>query len=364
MYHISPRMDDNRLIYLLAQKKSGEITLEEQLELSELLKKDYATLFLSEGIDEVFESNLHYGKSVSGNTINEALTILHKKIMETGQEPIYFGNHKYKRLKVWSMAASVLLIVSATVFYLVTPAPRHPAPSNNIVTTQKGSKTNLVLPDGTKVWVNADTKLIYDKEFGNTTREVTLTGEAYFDVVKDKSRPFIIHTSAVQVKVLGTAFNVRSYPTEKTTEATLIRGSVEVTLNVNPNEKVILKPNEKVVIENESALLPVKSADTAIVRKPKVPMVINPVHFDKKDQEVYETMWVKNILAFDETPFDDMIAELERWYNVRILVKNRELSASTYTVTFENKSLDEVLEGLQFSAHFQYQVKDGVVIIW
>ena len=93
-------------------------------------------------------------------------------------------------------------------------------------------------------------------------------------------------------------------------------------------------------------------------------MVVSNVHLDKKDQEVYETMWVKNKLAFDETPFDNMIAEIERWYNVDIIVKNKSLSANTYTVTFENKTLDEVLEGLQFSAHFQYQLKDGVVTIW
>jgi len=355
-------MDDERLIYLLVRKKSGEITLEEQLELSEILKNDYSRLSLSEGIDEVFESSLHYGKSISSNTVNDALNLLHKKMARTEQEPVYFN--KYKRIQFWSIAASVLLIAGAAIFYLLAPRQRPLQASNNIITTQKGSKTNLVLPDGTKVWVNADTKLVYDKEFGNGTREVTLTGEAYCDVVKDHTRPFIIHTSAVQVRVLGTALNVRSYPTEKTTETTLIRGSVEVALNTNPDKKVILKPNEKVVIENAGALLPAQTADTASVRKPKLPMVINPVHFDKKDQEIYETMWVKNKLAFDETPFDKMIAELERWYNVQIIVKNKALGASTYTVTFENKSLDEVLEGLQFSAHFQYQAKDGIVTIW
>ncbi|MBX3257654.1 MAG: FecR family protein [Chitinophagaceae bacterium] len=356
-------MDDNRLIYLLVQKKSGEITLEEQLELSELLKNDYTALLLSEGVDEVFESSLSYGKSITNNTVNDALDLLHKKMEETGREPVHFGTNKYRRLKQWSMAASVLLIMSAAAFYLMTRTQPH-SQSSNIITTQKGSKTNLVLPDGTKVWVNADTKLMYDKEFGNNAREVTLTGEAYFDVVKDKTRPFVIHTSAVQVKVLGTTLNVRSYPTEKTTETTLIKGSVEVTLNTSPDKKVILKPNEKVVIENTGAALPGQPADTISVRKQRSPMVINPVHFDKKDREVYETMWVKNKLAFDETPFDKMIAELERWYNVQIIVKNKALSTSTYTVTFENKSLDEVLEGLQFSAHFQYQAKDGIVTIW
>lgn len=243
-----------------------------------------------------------------------------------------------------------------------------PAQAGNTVSTKAGSKSKIELPDGTQVWLNADSKLVYNGDFSGKIREVSLSGEAYFDVVKDKSRPFIIHTSSVQVKVLGTAFNVRSYPSDKTTETSLIRGSVEVTLNAHPEKKVVLKPNEKVIINNAGANLPAtadKLAGNSGNNTDKAEaMLVTNVHFDKKDQEVYETMWVKNKLAFDETGFDDMIAALERWYNVSITVKNKALSAGTYTVTFENKTLDQVLEGLQFSAHFQYQVKEGAVTIW
>jgi len=242
-----------------------------------------------------------------------------------------------------------------------TPVPKI---AGNTVSTKPGSKSKIELPDGTQVWLNADSKLEYSGDFSGKLREVKLSGEAYFDVVKDKSRPFIIHTSTVQVKVLGTAFNVRSYPKDKTTETALIRGSVEVTLNSQPNKKVILKPNEKVIIDNEGAV----TINGAVVDSKKKAasevMMVENVHLDKKGQDVYETMWVKNKLAFDETPFDNMIAEIERWYNVEIVVKNKNLSTGTYTVTFENKTIDEVMEGLQFSAHFQYQLKDGIVTIW
>jgi len=239
-----------------------------------------------------------------------------------------------------------------------------PKIAGNTISTRPGSKSKIELPDGTQVWLNADSKLEYNGDFSGKLREVKLSGEAYFDVVKDKSRPFIIHTSTVQVKVLGTAFNVRSYPADKTTETALIRGSVEVTLNGQPDKKVVLKPNEKVIIDNASAIIGnTNSADTKKSVAKEIMQVEN-VHLDKKDQDVYETMWVKNKLAFDETPFDNMIAEIERWYNVQITVNNKSLSANTYTVTFENKTLDEVMEGLQFSAHFQYQLKDGIVTIW
>jgi len=260
------------------------------------------------------------------------------------------------------IAAALILI-----FFQMRPGNEpgsSPKIAGNTVSTKPGSKSKIELPDGTQVWLNADSKLEYKGDFSGKNREVSLSGEAYFDVVKDKSRPFIIHTRTVQIKVLGTAFNVRSYPADKTTETALIRGSVEVTLNAQPDKKVILKPNEKVLIGDAVAESNKNTAGDAVKTTNHEAMIVSNVHVDKKDQEVYETMWVKNKLAFDETPFDNMIAEIERWYNVEIVVKNKKLSANTYTVTFENKTLDEVLEGLQFSAHFQYQLKDGVVTIW
>ena len=91
----------------------------------------------------------------------------------------------------------------------------------------KGSRSRSLLPDGTTVWLNAGSKLYYENDF-NGTREVRLEGEAFFDVVKQTDRPFIVHTSGIDIKVLGTAFNVKSYPEDKTVETTLYRGLVQV----------------------------------------------------------------------------------------------------------------------------------------
>ena len=119
------------------------------------------------------------------------------------------------------------------------------------ISTRYGSRTKLLLPDSTQVWLNSGSKLSYNKTYGNGTREVTLSGEAYFDVVKNPAHPFIIHTVNIDIKVLGTAFNVKSFPGEKNTETSLIRGSIEVTFKNRPSEKIILKPNEKLITANE-----------------------------------------------------------------------------------------------------------------
>lgn len=349
-------MDEERLICLLVKKKSGRITLEEQLELSELLKEDYSGNFLTKGLDEIFESSLSYGRDIGNNTVNDALTRLHKKIEQAEQGPVHIA--KYRRIKFWSAAASLLLVVGTAAFFLVNTVHNKPLVSNNIITTKKGSKTNLVLPDGTKVWVNADTKLVYDKEFGNTVREVILTGEAYFDVTKDKTRPFIVHTAAMDVKVLGTAFNVRAYDNEANTETTLIRGSVEVSLKNEKSNRIILSPNEKIVVQNS---LPSESGKSSALPLPKPQML--KISTSKPDTLSVETQWTRNRLVFEQEKIENIIPVLERWYNVTI-IQHKVLDPNRlYNGTFENDTLEDVLEALKAVGGFSYTIEKNTITI-
>ena len=370
-------MTDEKLWLLVSLQLSGEATTEELKELEVLVQQDPRAAERVAVIAHIWKSRNETAAATSKTmSFDKHLQRLSNYL---GAPVLQFDDDNMEnpattndqpgssRRWLWiggGIAASLILgfLLMRTDVKNNTPLPKI---AGNTVSTKPGSKSKIELPDGTQVWLNADSKLEYSGDFSGKYREVRLSGEAYFDVVKDKSRPFIIHTNTVQIKVLGTAFNVRSYPADKTTETTLIRGSVEVTLNAQPDKKVILKPNEKVIIDNATAVIN-NTADATSKKNTSQggAMIVGNVHLDKKDQEVYETMWVKNKLAFDETPFDNMIAEIERWYDVEILVKNKGLSTGTYTVTFENKTLDEVMEGLQFSAHFQYQLKDGVVTIW
>src|SRR2546423_14261851 len=103
-----------------------------------------------------------------------------------------------------------------------------------------GSRSKLVLPDGSTVWLNAGSKLTYNKDFGNNIREVSLVGEAFFDVMHIPDVPFVIETPTAVVKVLGTSFNVKAYPNETTTETSVIRGRVEISPRQRPGEKFVL----------------------------------------------------------------------------------------------------------------------------
>ncbi len=120
----------------------------------------------------------------------------------------------------------------------------------NEISTRPGSKSKVELPDGSVVWLNAGSTLTYDKDFGKENRAVTLIGEGFFDVTKNKEKPFIISTESISIKVLGTVFNVKAYKEDKQTETSLIHGSIEVTIKNRPNDKIILSPSEKLIVEN------------------------------------------------------------------------------------------------------------------
>src|SRR5690606_31670859 len=116
------------------------------------------------------------------------------------------------------------------------------------IVAERGVRKQLVLPDGTKVWLNADSRLVYDGLLEGDTREVRLEGEAYFDVTRNVNRPFIITTDKISIRVLGTTFNVKAYPDDARTEATLISGEIELSVNDRPREKILMQPNEKVAV--------------------------------------------------------------------------------------------------------------------
>jgi transmembrane sensor len=226
------------------------------------------------------------------------------------------------------------------------------------VSTNNGYKTNLILPDGTKVWLNAGSKLTYDSSYGLNLREVVLSGEAFFDVVKNKEKPFIIHTAKINIKVLGTEFNVRSYPTDKTTEASLIRGSIEVTFKDKPNKKVILKPNEKIVVENEELIKrDIPSRDSQIEELP-IASVKGLTHANKTG-EIIETSWVENKLIFQDQSFEDIAQQLERWYGVTINFENQHLKENHLTGSFKNETIRQALDALKFTASFKYNIDNN-----
>jgi transmembrane sensor len=231
----------------------------------------------------------------------------------------------------------------------------------NVISTRYGSKSKVQLPDGTQVWLNADSKLTYSKDFGNQEREVSLSGEAFFDVQKDVDHPFIIHTNNLDIKVLGTAFNIRSYQNEKTSEATLIRGAIEVTLNNSPERKILMKPSDRIVVQNKTEV----NTTPATTKEDSAGTIywVGKVDVKEKDNMSLETVWKKNSLAFKNETLEDVAGRIGHWFNVKVSIEDEELKKMTYSCDFKDESLKQVMEALHLTGRFQYQiVKDSVFI--
>lgn len=368
---------------LIARKLSGEASVEELQELEELIRQHPDAGYSKEIFYDLWRTQPPSDVQYAENRYRELVQQMKNMGIDDGKfalndhyiinDGVFEPGKKIKQRRLWAFAAvAVIVSVLACMSYFnrsnVNPGDLA-INAKNQITTKNGSKTSLVLPDGTKVWLNSGSQLDYDKSYGTKLREVSLTGEAYFDVVKNPARPFVIHTSKMDVKVLGTAFNVKCYPGEKTTETSLVRGSIEVTLK-DRQEKIMLKPNEKLVINNDDVAVKtqrnseVKHLNTkpGITEKPII--TLSHLTFLPVDSTVIETAWVQNRLVFSSESFEEVALKMERWYNVKIDFANEELKDSRLTGNFERETVGEAFNALQLTTKFNYAIKADKIIIY
>jgi transmembrane sensor len=360
---------EERFLYLVKQQLANLISKEENQELQEILYKNqelakvYEAIFTateSDDEDDLLESEQSYAAHVVRMHLDGAFE------KDEKQEEPYLSTYTSPKPGKKYLAATTMLILAIVVYFIVPWSSNNAIPENQ-VGTRKGSKSHIMLPDGTSVWLNADSKITYPANFQGETREVSLIGEAFFDVVKNPAKPFIIHTGAMDVKVLGTVFNLRSYPGEMTTEAALLHGIIEVTVNGKEKKKIVLKPNEKItVLNNEDGY---QKTEPAAARKNlpdegNLPLLaITKIRFNQKDSSNAETSWVYNKLSFDNEDIDRVFSKIEQWYDIEIEVQDETIQSKHFTATFENKSLEAVMEALAMALNFAYTEMKGKIII-
>lgn len=273
----------------------------------------------------------------------------------------------FKRLGVFVVAAIVII---SGFFFLHTQnkitAPVSKMVAQQEITTPKGSRTKIQLPDGSDVWLNAGSQLKYNKDFEKGSREVYLSGEAFFDVVKNPKKPFVIHTTSMDVKVLGTQFNVKAYEDDLTTETSLINGSVSVYLNAAPEKEYRLVPNQKLILNNLAMAKQQESASTNI--NPLLNLdrlvTIKKLTYAAASENDVESSWTKNILSFEDELFPEVARKMERWYNVDIAFSNKKWEQRYLSGSFEKESLTQALKALQFTTGFNYKTEGKTILIY
>jgi ferric-dicitrate binding protein FerR (iron transport regulator) len=380
---------DNRIWVLLSRRLSGEATAAELEELMHLLEQSPQKQYLFNILHSWFADR----PAITSGPSAEEDADLEKKLrrildqpapveaspediqpgpIEEPETPVRFPS-KRRTFYAAAIAASVLLcsVMGWNIF--------HPRRAQNVVLTQltrneevlakAGTRTKLLLPDGTQVWLNSNSRLKYSNEFNTVAREVGLEGEAYFDVVKDAKHPFIVHTSSLDIKVLGTSFTIKSYPQDETIETTLLRGMIEVSRKDNPNTaRVILKPNEKLVFNKRS--IPTAriqlNQDTITTRSiPPLPdIAVNSIRNDVPDSDKIETAWMYNRLVFKGDNFKELTAKMERWYNVKITIRDTSLSNCHFGGAFASETVEEAFKALQLTTPFTYKINGNEIELY
>jgi transmembrane sensor len=220
----------------------------------------------------------------------------------------------------------------------------------NEIIVPLGEKAQIILSDGSHVWINSASKLRYPVMFGETSRDVTLEGEAFFDVVKKHGQTFVVNTRDVKVNVLGTAFNVKCYPGDEKTQTIVVRGEVKVEDIHGDQLPIIIKPNEMATLQKK--LTPDLSTSH-----------LNSITVKKVDPESLVS-WKDQMLVFSGESFEDLAIKMERWFNVRIKIDDNELKTERYSGKFvHNETVYQVLEAIKITTPIVYKIEKDTIII-
>ena len=367
----------NKLWELIAKKLSGEADAQELAKLEELLRENPDMHYPMQTVADLWHHATPDTEDAQQAFANHANRMKAMGIDIEPAEASIFDNPvpvNKKKYLLFSLSAVAIAIFGFYFHSFVnSPAPALTKTSNDKseVSTKYGSRTKLLLPDGSQVWLNSGSKLSYDKTYGNGIREVALTGEAYFDVVKNPAHPFIIHTATIDIKVLGTAFNVKSFPGEKNTETSLVRGSIEVTFKNRPSYKIILKPNEKLITANEDTAKEVialnQGADKIKTHQVKNTFKPEPIFshltYEPRYDAIVETSWLDNKLIFRSETFEELAIKMERWYGISIRFSDEKIKPKKLNGIFENETIQQALQALQLITPFDYRMNKNEVII-
>jgi ferric-dicitrate binding protein FerR (iron transport regulator) len=401
-------MEDNRLFELLGKKLSGEAGEKELAELNQLLAMHPDALFTLETMQQYWQAD----RDTADRQYREAALQRHLQRLsavsrqraegvqgagtlasEEGADPRHAGalapddgadprqaetrghdeavhpkkHPGLKRIMGWitiAAAAAILTFVLTRAFQPAAPAPAPVlASATEINFTTTTGRRKVQLPDGSTAWLNSMTKLRYVQQPGGY-RTVELEGEAYFNVKRDPGHPFFVHTANLQVRDLGTAFNIKAYHGDKTDEATLLEGAIEVRLNWKNAKAILSQPHQKFIAyagrEDDARDDDHKTPDTISGAGAYQIAKAIPV---KTDSLLEETAWMKNMLVFRNESFGELAARMERWFGVTIQFVSAAPQKYRFTGAFEKETLVQALQELQLMRSFQYIIAGKTVTI-
>lgn len=259
------------------------------------------------------------------------------EVLSALEQQIGMERPKSYRINWWKYAAIIAIPLFITTAYLLVF--KHSPQRDFVVFTQKGQKSQVLLPDGTKVWLNGGSKLTYSNDFNEDNRRVQLSGEGFFQVKKDQEHLFSVETGEVSVEVHGTEFNVEAYKEDQNIKVSLLNGKVAL---INEHSKLKMLD-----------MLP--GAQVAVSKKT---LQWNRYNWDVET----ETLWVKNMLRFENARAEEVFTKLQRWYGLNIHVENPDQSIR-YGFTLKSESIREMLDLINKITPITYKIHGEEVYI-
>lgn len=333
-------MKQEEFFVLATKYLSKEASVDEVEQLNSFLKqKKYSTLFNT--IHEKWKKAGH-ADSLPDYDIKRGINILTAKIRnhnpsfrwEKEAKPNRVIFYRPTFLRVAASLAVLIILVSGAIFVVNVLKQRSVSMTWNEKKTVMGEKSIVTLLDGTRITLNADSKLKYPVGFGDESREVSLEGEAYFEVTHDANKPFVVHAGNISTTDLGTKFNVNAFPNEETIIVSLEEGKVEVSTNKSgtKKEEVILSPTQQLVYDKEKETSKIEAFDS---------------------QKAIG--WKDNILVFDNEPLSKVLIPLERYFGVKFEIANQSLADRTIKANFRNESFWTVVKVVEKATGLTYK---------
>lgn len=241
--------------------------------------------------------------------------------------------------KVWpQIAVACIIIVLGLVNYRMNDKQKQLSTQNFTVSAEKGQRAFITLPDSTKVWLNSDTKISYPADYGLKERNVTLVGEAYFEVAKNPDKRFIVEAKGMQVEALGTSFNVNAYQNDNKIIASLFSGSVRVSYD---RHVAILEPHESIRVD-----------------------LLNRSFSRYKDESMQNiALWRKNEITFDGESLEEITHIMSRLYNTTICIEDESLKKVCYIGTIRNNNLENFIDIISLTTPVVYENKGDTVFL-
>lgn len=319
-------MNRVNLTALLQKLVSGKIDPKTYSELKATLK---------EASDDELDRSLKalWDRTTCVHPMNEDLKA---EVLSNIHRTVHIPSAPLRRSVWWKYAAAIMLpLMIAVASYFVFYIP----PQDCIILSEKGQKSQVFLPDGTHVWLNSGSKLIYSTDFSKRKRRVRIEGEAFFDVTEDKQNKFIVETGLANIIVHGTAFNVSAYREDENIEISLLNGKVSIENPVDKQIVAVMRPNQQVTIDKKDFSLLVTDCDARLI-----------------------SLWTQNMLKFENAPVNEVIKKLEQWYGLDIHVENFN-PETRYGFTLKSESIREMLDLINKITPLTYQVNGKEVYI-